>query len=214
MYPLPDNLPTQISKVAPPNSFTDWLPQFLALRDVSNFVVAASVQYAFNRETRDVRLQTSSARSRNAVINAVENMRLPGHLFKADLISTFSETFSLILPETRSLIRHAIHVDEIETDAIDALCAKLKARQVILRTSDREVINGISKVTGNIELLDDPSGLHRSSRPRLYVVNCGSCHLFGDAHLRNLGYLRFPVSLKLLYLELVFTALLHGIDVK
>jgi len=92
LYPLADCLSSQnISALVPPDGFSaaDWLSQFLALRDVSNFVVGASVQYVVNRETRDMRLQAASARSRNAVLHALDNMRLPTHLSKMDLISAF-----------------------------------------------------------------------------------------------------------------------------
>ncbi|CAG8961469.1 hypothetical protein HYFRA_00013921 [Hymenoscyphus fraxineus] len=201
LYPLPDCLSSHfISSLVTPNGFQgDWLVQFLALRDISHFVVAASVQYKVNRETRDVRLQASSARSRNAILLALDNMRIPGQLSKSDLISTFSEIFRVILPETPSLIRRIStnsHPDETEIDAIDTLCTKLGDRQVIARVSDREMMHAMSEISRNIALLDDPSGLFRAARPRLYAVNCGSCHMFGDTHLQNLGYTRFPSDLE------------------
>lgn len=195
-----------------PNGFQgDWLVQFLALRDISHFVVAASVQYVANRETRDVRLQASSARTRNAILLALDNMRIPGQLSKSDLISTFSEIFRVILPETPSLVRRIStnsHPDESELDAIDALCTKLGDRQVIARVSDREMMHGMSEISRNIALLDDPSGLFRASRPRVYAVNCGGCHVFGDTHLQNLGYTRFPVRFLILLL-LIFSDTHH-----
>ncbi|KAG9233713.1 WD domain-containing protein [Amylocarpus encephaloides] len=197
LYPLADCLSSQyVSTIVTPSPYSsEWLPQFLALRDISNFVVGASVQYVVNGETRDIRLQASSARTRNAVLHALENMRIPGHLSKADLISSFSETFRIVLPETPSLVRRissSSHMDERETDAIDALCVRLGDRQVLSRMSDREMMHSMSEVTKKIAHVDDPSGLFRASRPRLYTVNCGNCHTFGDSHLKNLGYIKFP----------------------
>jgi hypothetical protein len=199
-YPLPECLSSQcVASLVSTNGFTgDWLSQFLALRDVSNFVVGASVQYVVNGEIRDMRLQASSARTRNAVLHALDNIRLPGHLSRSDLIATFSDTFRTILPETPSLVRRVSSpslMDESEIDAIDALCLKLSERQIISRVSDREMMHSMSEITRNIALIDDPSGLFRASRPRLYAVNCENAHLFGDTHLRSLGYTKFPVRL-------------------
>jgi len=175
---------------------SDWLSQFLALRDVSFFVVGASVQYTVNRETRDVRLQSSSARTRNAVLHALENLKMPPHLSKMDLVSTFSETFRIILPDTPTLVRRKStdsQGDENEMDALDLLCARLVERQVVHRVSDREMMHGISEITRNIALLDDPSGQLRAVRPRLYMLNCGGCHFAGDSQLRYLENLKLPV---------------------
>jgi hypothetical protein len=189
-----------VSSLVSMNGFTgDWLSQFLALRDVSTFVVGASIQYVVNGEIRDVRLQASSARTRNAVLRALDDIRLPGHLSRSEMIATFSETFRTILPETPSLVRRISspsQMDECEIDAIDALCLKLNERQIISRVSDREMMHSMSEITKNIALLDDPSSLLRSPRPRLYVLNCENVHLFGDTHLRSLGYTKFPVRLE------------------
>jgi hypothetical protein len=199
-YPLPECLTSQyVSTIVPQEGFSgDWLSQFLALRDVSLFVVGASIQYTVNRETRDVRLQSSSARTRNAVLHALDNLRMPAHLSKMDLVSTFSETFRIILPDTPSLVRRNStdsQNDENEMDAIDALCVRLCDRQVVHRVSDREMMHGVSEITRNIALLDDPSGQFRTTRPRLYVINCGRCHFAGDSQLRYLENLKFPVCL-------------------
>jgi hypothetical protein len=172
------------------------LSQFLALRDISSFVVGASVQYVANMETRDVRLQAASARTRNAVIHALDNMRLPTHLSKMDLVSTFSETFRIILPDTPSLVRRRSsesHVDESEIDAIDSLCSRLNDRQVINRLSDREMTHNISEIMRSIALLDDPSGAFRAARPRLYAFNCRKSHLAGDSQMRT-SNLNLPVG--------------------
>lgn len=175
----------------------DWLSQFLALRDVSQFVVGASVQYTVNRETRDVRLQSSSARTRNAVLHALDNMRIPGQLSKADLVSTFSETFRIILPDTPSLTRRnstGSQGHETEMDAIDSLCAKLNDRQIIHRVSDREMMHNMSEITRNIALLDESGGQFRTGHPRLFAINCSKCHFAGESQLRKLENFKLPVS--------------------
>lgn len=165
---------------------------------MSQFVVGASVQYTVNRETRDVRLQSSSARTRNALLHALDNMRIPGQLSKADLVSTFSETFRIILPDTPSLVRRnstGTQGDETEMDAIDSLCAKLNDRQIIHRVSDREMMHNMSEITRNIALLDDPSGQFRTGQPKLYAINCPKSHFVGDSQLRSLENLKLPVRL-------------------
>ncbi|KAK3319968.1 hypothetical protein B0T19DRAFT_361510 [Cercophora scortea] len=189
-YPLATCLsPQYILELAPRENFAvSWLSQFLALRDVSHFVVGASVQYAANRETRDVRLQSSSARSRNAILNALDNVRLPSHLSKVDMVATFSSSFRVILPDTLDLSRQSLaesRIDECELDALDALCARLKERQVIHRMSDKESMHNISQVVRSIALQDDPSGKVAAARPGLYVMNCSSCHFVGDSQLRS-----------------------------
>lgn len=143
-----------------------------------------------------MRLQSSSARTRNAVLHALENIRLPPHLSKPDLLSNFNEIFRVILPDSLNAERRpssGSHIDEIEQEAIDILCARLSDRQIVHRVSDREVMHNISKITRNIELLDDPSGQYRASRPKLYVVNCRKCHLAGDTQLKQTGNLNFSV---------------------
>ncbi|KAH8591066.1 hypothetical protein B0O99DRAFT_520251 [Bisporella sp. PMI_857] len=198
LYPLPECLQSQyVSTIVPQDGFSggsDWLSQLLALRDVTIFVVNASVQYKVNRETRDVRLQSSSARTRNAVIHALENLKLPAHLSKMELVSFFSEMFRVILPDTPSLVRRsssASQGDESEMDALDALCARLAERKVVHRVSDREMMHGISEITRNIALLDDPSGQYRTPRPKVYMMNCGACHFAGDSQLRYIENLKF-----------------------
>ncbi|KAL2127209.1 hypothetical protein VTI74DRAFT_11105 [Chaetomium olivicolor] len=192
LYPLPPCLqPASISELAPPGGFGNWLAQFLALRDVSQFVVAASVQYAANRETRDVRIQSCSARARNAVLTALDNLRLPPHLSKVDMVATFSTAFRIVLPDTLDVSRRDIpgtRVDECEVDALDALCNRLRDRQVIHRISDREMAHNISQVVRNILLQDDPAGRFSPTRPGLYAVNCPNCHIIGASQLRSAGF--------------------------
>ncbi len=164
---------------------------------MSQFVVGASIQYIVNEETRDFHLQSSSARTRNAVFHALENMRLPPHISKLDLVSTFSEIFRIILPDTPNLVRRSSSEsqvdDESEMDAIDSLCASLIERQAIHRVSDREMMHNISEITRNIALLDDPSGQFRAACPRLYGMNCQRCHLVGHSQLRYMDNIKFPV---------------------
>jgi hypothetical protein len=174
----------------------DWLSQFLALRDVSHFVVGASVQYIVNQETRDMRLQSSSARTRNAVLRALDNIRLPRHLSRYDLLATISDTFRIVLPDTLNMGRRGSsesHLDENEIDALDALCKRLSDRQIVHRVSDRESMHRISQVNRKIELLDDPSGQFRSFRPMIFVVNCGQCHVVGDTQLQNSELFNYSV---------------------
>lgn len=177
----------------------EWLSQFLALRDISQFIVGASIQYKVNLETKDVQLQASSAKSRNAVLQSLDGLRMPSYLSRSDLISTFSEMFRVILPGTPSLVRRSssdsLH-DESEMDAIDALCVRLTDRQVIHRVSDNEMMRGMSEIAKRVTLLDDPSASaqYRAPQPKLWVLNCGSCHLVGDSQLRQLEHLNYIVS--------------------
>ncbi|KAK4124222.1 hypothetical protein N657DRAFT_594909 [Parathielavia appendiculata] len=190
-YPLPPCLQgASISELTPPNGFGNWLAQFLTLRDVSQYVVAASVQYAANGETHDMRLQACSARSRNAVLSALDNLRIPPHLSRVDMVAAFSSSFRIILPDTLYLSRPDVagpRVDECELDALDALCTRLKERQVIHRVSDREMAHNTSQVLRNILLQDEPSGRFAPMRPGLFVVNCPECHLAGASQLKASG---------------------------
>ena len=184
--------------IVPPDGYSeDWLAQFLALRDISQFVVGASIQYTVNRETRNVHLQSSSARSRNAVFNAVESLRMPSHLSKMDAMSTFSDIFRIILPDTLQLSRRTStdsRTDESEMDALDSLCTKLTNRQLVNRVSDLELVHGVSEIVRNIGLLDDPTSQSRSAQPRVFALNCNSCHVVGESQLRSLENITVPVS--------------------
>lgn len=184
-----------VVSIIPQEGFSgDWLSQFLALRDITHFVVGASIQYSVKRESRDFQLQASSSKTRNAVLQALDNMRLPPHLAKADLIANFSDIFRIILPDTPNLARrNETSEDEYGWDAIDALCVKLNDRQVVNRASDREMMHSISEVTRNIALLDDPSAQFRAAHPTLYSLNCQSCHQVGDTQMRQSGDIKFPV---------------------
>lgn len=169
----------------------------LALRDVSQFIVGASVQYYVNGATRDVKLQTISARTRNAVLHAVENIQLPAHLSKLDLGENLSDTFRLILPDTMTLVRKCSlggPPDDYDIDAIDALCAKLCDRQVLNRVSDREMMHSVTQIIKSIELSDDPGGQTKPTRPRVFAVNCEECHVVGESQLAESGQFILPVS--------------------
>lgn len=190
LYPLPECLSSQyVANIVPQDGFPgNWLAQFMALRDVSHFIVGASVQYAVNRETRDMRLQSSSARTRSAVLHALENIRIPAHLSKVDLVANFSDTFRIILPDTLSLARRGSTegcADENDIDAIDALCSRLSDRQVVNRVSDREMMHSVTEVTRSVELLDDPGGKSRAARPKVFVLNCEACHIVGESQLKD-----------------------------
>ena len=81
---------------------------------------------------RDVRLHASSARARNAVLSALNNLRLPPNLTKVDMVTTFSTTFRIILPDTLDLARHNApgpRIDECELDALDALLIASSSRR-------------------------------------------------------------------------------------
>jgi hypothetical protein len=189
-------LPQYVSTIVPADASTnDWLSQFLALRDVSQFVVGASIQYNINQEKREVKLQQFATMTRNEVLHALDRIRMPQHLSKADMVANFSDIFRVILPDTPNLVRRNSEAseDEFGLDAIDALCAKLNDRQVVNRASDREVMHNISKVTRNITLLDDPAGHFNSAHPKIYALNCKKCHVVGDSQLRYSGDIKFPV---------------------
>lgn len=172
-----------------------WLAQFLALRDITQFVVAASIQYTINGEPRDAYLPAASERTRNAVLRATENMRIPPRFSKEDLVATFTDQYRIILPDTPDLRRLSmqIEMDDKELDAIDTLCLRLDDRQIISRVSDREMMHTISEITKRILALDDPSRHAKSSRPRIYTLNCSKCHLAGASQMRYLENLKFPV---------------------
>lgn len=181
----------------PPDDYSgDWLSQFLALRDVSHFLVGASIQYVVYKETRDVRLLTSSAKTRSALLKALENMQVPPHLSKADMIATFTCTLRMVLPDTPMLPRpnaSIYQVDENEIDALDGLCRRLSDRNAIQRISDRELMHSISEITRSIALLDDPNGHFRSPCPTLYALNCQNGHVAGGSQLRYSENFKIPV---------------------
>jgi hypothetical protein len=84
--------------------------------------------------------------------------------------------------------------DENDIDAIDTLCSRLSDRQIINRVSDREMIHSVSEVTKTIELLDDPSGKLRATRPKVFTVNCEECHIVGESQLKDSDRILYTVS--------------------
>ena len=155
------------------------------------------MQYADENETRDIQLQSISASTRDAVLQGIEAIRIHPYFNKTDLIATFAHAFRAILPETPNLGRGKStpsYIDDSETDALDRLHSKLGDRQVVNRASDHDMISSISKVTREIERLDDPTGQGRVLAPKLYAVNCKKCHIVGDGQLRHSDSRRFSVS--------------------
>lgn len=198
-YPLPECLHAEyVRNIVPQDgSPGDWLSQFFALRDVTQFIIGASVQYTDQREARDMHLQEISAETRDAVLRAIEMIKIHPYFNKADLVSTFAHAFRIILPEARNHGKRkssVCYIEDNEMDALDALHTKLADRQIVNRASDHAMISGISKVTRDIELLDDPSGQGRVEPPKLYAVNCKKCHIVGDGQLRRSDSRRFSVS--------------------
>lgn len=153
-----------------------------------------------------MRLQVTSAKTRNAVLQVLEYIHMPQHLNKIDLIGTFADIFRIILPDTLNIARRdsSDSDDEHESDALDALCVRLSERQIVNRLSDHEMMSSISLVTREIELLDDPAGQFRASRPRLYALNCKNCHIVGESQLRRSDNYSLLVSLQLEQNYLIF----------
>jgi hypothetical protein len=197
-YPLPACLlPPYVSELVPQyDSPGSWLPAFLAMRDISHYVVGASIQYVVNQENRNVRLQSSSARSRNAILLALDNLRMPSHLSKMDLVASFSATFRIVLPDTLDLSQSdspELAIEELELDALDSFCARLSERQIIHRVSDRAMTHSVQQIMKDISLLDSPTGQRGGGRPGLYVMNCPECHFVGGTELRA-SNIALPVS--------------------
>lgn len=168
-----------------------WLAQFLALRDVSHFIVGASLQYAANSETRNMRLHATSATSRNALLTALDQVRIPNHLAKVDMLATFNATFRVVLWDTLDLSRvdsQDVEADPAAVEAVVSLQERLQGRQILHRVSDREAASNLSSITRSIQLLDDPSGQIVSYQyPSLFALNCPECHIVGGSQLRSYG---------------------------
>ncbi|VBB81307.1 Putative protein of unknown function [Podospora comata] len=179
--------PAAIANIVPAGYSGDWLVKYLALRDVSQFVVAASIQYAANKETRELRPEPALAHSRNAVLSALDALRIPPQFSRVEMVATLSTIFRIVLPDTLDLSHQdtaGICVEEFELDALDALFARLVARQAIHRVSDREMVHNMSQVVRNIALQDNPNGQFMpNQRPGLYSVNCPECYIIGASQL-------------------------------
>ncbi|KAH8890597.1 hypothetical protein GQ53DRAFT_866911 [Thozetella sp. PMI_491] len=199
LYPLPDVLsPAYISQLVPRDDLTSgWLSQFLSLRDIAHYLLGASVQCVANGNTHDPQLQASCEGSRNAILYALDNLRLPSHLSRVEMLSTFGAILRINLPSTPELSHSDasyLSDDEYELDALDTFVRRLAERQVIHRVSDRELMHTISQVVGNIHLHDGPGGQYSTGRPGLYALNCPECHLAGDSQLR-LSEIKIPADL-------------------
>ncbi|KAK2747293.1 hypothetical protein FQN57_002191 [Myotisia sp. PD_48] len=194
LYPLPACLSDRyVSTIV--DGAGSWLAQFLALRDVTQFVVGACVQYAASGETQDLHLKASCSMTRNAVLGSLDKLRTPKNFPRVELQATFSQAFRIILPDTPAIASAStsgIFGDGQGVEAIQAFCLSLANRQVIHRASDEAVIRAITNITKRISLLDDPSGESAATYPRVYALNCRSCHLAGETQLRVLEDLEFP----------------------
>jgi len=149
-----------------------------------------------NGETRNLYLQSSSARVRTAILRCLDNMQLPPNFSKDDMVVQFTELFRIVLPGAGEEGPQNAVALQVHDDALDILCARLDERQLLHRCSDREMMHRISDITQNITLLDDPSGRFTAPTPRVYVLNCHKCHFAGDTQLRFVEDLKLPVSVK------------------
>lgn len=166
-------------------------------------MIGASIEYAVHQETREVGLKTASADSRNAILHALDNLRMPSRLSKRDLVSTFNATFRIILADTLDLSPSdspELAVDECELDALDSLGARLGERQIIHRVSDAGMMRSVSQVIKEVLDHDGPSDQFGSPRPGLYVFNCPYCHLSGASQLRAAN-IQLPVCCKLYHCD-------------
>ncbi|KAJ3489895.1 hypothetical protein NLG97_g5902 [Lecanicillium saksenae] len=193
LYPLAPCLqaPYILELVPPDSSSTGWISQFLALRDIVQYITGASLQYAANSETRDAHLRQSSLESRNAIFAALQNLQIPSQFSKVDVVASFNSWFRLIFSDTPDLAN--LNLDEQNTseciaDALDELSERLAQRQAIHRVSDREMAYNISRITRSIQIQDDPDAAYVGSQsPSQYVLNCSSSHTIGGAQLRAGG---------------------------
>ncbi|KAM5490654.1 hypothetical protein MaudMau93_002460 [Microsporum audouinii] len=198
LYPLPECLSDRYVStiVEQEGPSVNWLTQFLALRDITQFVIGASIQYAVSDETEDVYLPSSCAKTRNAILGSLDKIRMPNNYPKLELLSMFSEAFRTILPDTPPINGFRNHSgllgDVNGVEAIKSFCLSLSNRQIIHRSSDGPLIRAIAEVNRRITLLDDPNETSEGIVPRVYALNCKSCHLAGDTQLQVLEHLEFP----------------------
>lgn len=153
--------------------------------------MGASLQYAANAETREVRLQQNSLASRNAVFGALQNLQLPSQFSKVDVVASFNDSFRLIhsdTPDLSSLSFDEPSHGEYVVDALDEFAEKLTRRQTIQRASDREAALNITRITRCIQLQDDPDGMFTSIKsPSQYILDCPNGHTVGGSQLRANG---------------------------
>ncbi|KAH3019392.1 hypothetical protein KXW60_006137 [Aspergillus fumigatus] len=190
LYPLPDCLSSSsVATFVPQHgSSQSWLSQLLGLYDVAQYVVGANVQFAVNtRKVCDPKLERASKSSRDAVLHALNRIRLPPYVSAGHLIPMISEDFRVILPDTPSLGQH--RRDRNTVDALEALRERLGHRLMVHRVSDGAMMHSVSQITRYIELLDNPGDQLRSASPALYVVNCQECHFLGSSLVRQIATL-------------------------
>ena len=166
-----------------------WLPSFLMIRDVSLFVLGASLQCATKAEFRTDDLRSASSGLRETVLRVLEDFQLPPYLSKVELSKAFDRIFSLMLPDTSPLLSQDMMTEiavEDEVDALVLLHTTLCNRQILQRANDRGMRSHISEVTRQISVQDDPSGHYWSTTPTMFVVNCPSCHVVGGSQLKKM----------------------------
>ncbi|KAM3480816.1 hypothetical protein MY8738_004817 [Beauveria namnaoensis] len=168
-----------------------WISQFLALRDIAQYIIGASLQYSAKSETCDEQLFRHSLASRNAIFAALQNLQIPSQFSKVDVVASFNAYFRLILWHTPDLAHSSLNESsrgEYVSDALDELTERLTQRRAIQRASDREMTLNISKITRSIQIQDDPEGSYITSQsPSQYVLNCPSSHTVGGSQLRSTG---------------------------
>lgn len=196
-YPLHECLSDRyIFSVMDRDSNRNWLAQFLTFRDVTQFVIGASIQYAVHGETRDVSLPAGSMKTRNAILTSLDKLKMPSYISKMEVLTMFSESFRIVLPDTLSATSRtpsdALY-DNSAVEALKAFCLSLSQRQVVHRASDGQVMRAVSSIVRSLSLLDDPSGRTSSAHPRAYAVNCKACHIVGETQFRSFDFLEFPV---------------------
>ncbi|KAM3512939.1 hypothetical protein MY11210_003422 [Beauveria gryllotalpidicola] len=193
MYPLTACLlPPYILELVPADTPSpSWISQFLALRDIAQYIIGASLQYSSKSETCDEQLFRHSLASRNAIFAALQNLQIPSQFSKVDVVASFNAYFRLILWHTPDLAHSSLNESsrgEYVPDALDELTERLTQRRAIQRASDREMTLNISKITRSIQIQDDPEGSYITSQsPSQYVLNCPSSHTVGGAQLRATG---------------------------
>ena len=160
------------------------------------------IQYEANGEVHDPHLRASCAQCRNDILGALDNLRIPSHLSRVELVASFVTTFRIILEDTPPAPEpdsSRTYDDDYELDALDALCGRLGERQAIHRASDVHCQAGVSEVVTRLVLQDDPTGQLRGT-PGIYASNCPECHFLGRSQLRSSGVeqtvcFRRPVTL-------------------
>ncbi|KFA76983.1 hypothetical protein S40288_11011 [Stachybotrys chartarum IBT 40288] len=178
LYPLADCLgPEYILELVPDDPSSDkWLNQFLTLRDICHFILGACIEQSVNQDSPDFDLISSCADSRDAILLAIDNLRLPAQFSKTDVAADLSDTFRIILPDTLDLVRSESHsggVDEFELDALDSLSVRLGDKQIIHRVSDGEMMHSVSQVIREIVDQDNPTEQVGSTHPGLFVTESG-----------------------------------------